>query len=216
MEHHIINTAVVIVGENLNPMLIHDSLLKANGVIPDEFVPMQENQASTPQFSSVKYTNNILLMSDTTRMQIRNELPPLNISESYVDEIAEKYVLANPQTYHSMGLNMLSIISVANPTVFLFETFMNRTRIRPSETLPLSGVDFTLHFKLDDALLHLAFKPGRMTRGDETLEGVIIDANYHMDIAQGGTRDEFAALIKTYPKRCDHFTSALGELFDEE
>lgn len=119
---NILNTSVVVLGENHNPSILHPSFLKAQKIVPSEWVPQEGRIICTPAFSETRYPNSIIFTVDPERIQIKDERPPEDVTKSLVTGLATKYVETLPHVpYKAVGVNFAAGIEKVDPGPWMIE-----------------------------------------------------------------------------------------------
>jgi len=204
MKRTLINTSIVIIANQHNPTILHDSVLRLNEIIDSSFILVNNEQFCTPTLSSIKYENGISFLVDNIRLQIKNESSEIDINEIYIDKIAKNYIQKVPLVkYESIGVNALYFIKEENPEDFIKSKFLKFNFI--NETV---SIDLKFHLKKDDGFLNITLSSGKL--GSDN--GVIIDFNFHYLIPKGYKNDDIILFINKYSEKELLFENYIDEI----
>lgn len=169
-----------------------------------------EPSVSTPVFGMVKYKNGIVFNVQENRFQVgQNELKD-DVGECQVPALARKYVQKLPHVkYQAVGINFKGFIECADPETLVMDRFLKPGIADFNGAHPeASGFRFVYH--LDDVRLRLSFDSGKVkgADGEKERSGILIDANYHMDLAGHNIDQEIEKATSLYSVHYNHFVKA--------
>ena len=209
MKLEILNTSVVVLAKHHNPTILHPSFLAAEGIVPSDW-EVSEQPVSTPVFAMVKYKNGIVFNVEQNRFQVgRDELKD-DVEESHLLALACKYVQKLPHVkYESVGINFKGFIECADPEKFVMDRFL-KAGIADFNGAHPQASGFRFVYQLNDVRLRLLFDSGKVKRTDNENErsGILIDANYHMDLPGRNIHQEMERAKSLYSVHYNHFTKA--------
>jgi len=205
----ILNTSVVILAKSHNPTILHPSFLASQGIVPPDW-EVAEQPISTPVFGMVKYKNGIVFNVQENKFQVgQNDLRG-NIGACQVPALAYKYVQKLPHVkYHAVGINFKAFIERTNPETLVMSHFL-KAGIADLNGAHPEASGFSFVYKLNDVRLRLSFDSGKVKRPDSEKErsGILIDANYHTDLAGHNTLQEIQRTTSLFSEHYKHFIRA--------
>lgn len=168
---------VVILAEFNNPSILNPDFLKGKGIVPQDWEAVEV--LTTPAFSSVKYSNNVVFFVDRERFEVRRECGGEFLANYNIHDFAAQYVNILPHVrYTTMGLNWQISIESAEPEKFIIERFVKPESWKESRSnLLKSSINFS--FEVKDAIFNINFAPGRAKVANEEQPVIIINANFH-------------------------------------
>lgn len=168
---------VVILAEFHNPSILNPDFLKGNGIVPQEWEPVEV--LTTPAFSSIKFSNNVVVFVDRERLDVRIECDGEFLETYKIHDLAANYVNILPHVrYTTMGLNWQISTKTEEPEKFILERFLKSEAWKESGlTLLKSAVN--LSFEVEGAVCMLYFAPGQSKMGDKEHPAVIMNINFH-------------------------------------
>ena len=178
------NVSVVVAAEEHNPTILHPSCLKAERIVPDEWVVVG-GLICTPPFSIVEYANGIAFRVESNRLQIIDGAPAGAGKASPAPEIAVKSVRALPHVrYTAVGINFMAFQELNDPDAYVIRRFLSAGSWNDADLAPDSaGVQLT--YPLGESRFNLAIKPGRRQRSEAgpIVHGIVLEGNCHSDTA---------------------------------
>lgn len=209
MKLEILNTSVVVLAKHHNPTILHPSFLSSEGIVPSDW-EVAEPPVSTPVFAMVKYKNGIVFNVEENRFQVRRDELKDDVGESQLPALACKYVQKLPHVkYQAVGINFKGFIECADPETLVMGRFL-KPGIADFNGAHPEASGFRFVYQLDDVRLRLSFDSGKVKRADSENErsGILIDANYHMDLAGRNIHQEIERATSLYSVHYNHFTKA--------
>lgn len=206
----ILNTSVVVLAKHHNPTILHPSFLSSEGIVPSDW-ELADQPVSTPVFAMVKYKNGIVFNVEQNRFQVRQDEPKDDAGESELPSLAYKYVQKLPHVkYEAVGINFKGFIECADPETLVMDRFLKLGIADFDGTHPEAS-SFRFVYRLDRVRLRLSFDSGKVKRADDEKDrnGILIDANYHTDIAGHNIQQEIQAASSLYGVHYDHFVKAI-------
>jgi len=209
MKLEILNTSVVILAKYHNPTILHPSFLTSEGIVPSGW-EMAEPPVSTPVFAMVKYKNGIVFNVEENKFQVgQNDLED-DAGKSQVPVLACKYVQKLPHVkYLAVGFNFKGFIERAQPEALIMALFL-KPGIADLNGAHPEASGFRFVYRLNDVRLRLSFDSGKVKRAGNENErnGILIDANYHVDLAGQNIHQEIEKATSLYSQYYGHFTMA--------
>jgi hypothetical protein len=202
--------SVVVLAKHHNPTILHPSFLASEGIVPQDW-DLSEPPVSTPVFAMVKYKNNIVFNVDENRFQIRQEDPKNDIAKSQIPVLVCKYVKKLPHVkYQSVGINFNGFIECTDPEKFIMNRFL-KPGIADFNGAHPEASGFRFVYRFDDVRLRLSFDSGKVRRSEKENErtGILVDSNYHSDLAGNDIYQEIEKATFLYSVHYDHFTKAI-------
>ena len=211
--------SVVILAKVHNPSILHDSFLKREDIVPEDW-PDPEESVSTPPFARVRYTNGIVIVVELNKLQVVDHDPPESLIHSQAPGIAKKYVEVLPHvSYTALGLNLTGFTEYENASEFLIGRFLVSGPWKNDETSPESYA-LTLKYPLENVKLTFNIDAGVVQKpAQRERRGILLKANYHMDISPGNKErsgDQVAEEISNFVGYYDHFFKFSKILLGEE
>ena len=209
MKLEILNTSVVVLAKHHNPTILHPSFLTSEEIVPSDW-EIAEPPVSTPVFAMVKYKNGIVFNVEQNRFQVRRDELKDGGAESKLPILASKYVQKLLHVkYQAVGINFKGFIEYADPETLVMDRFLKPGTADFSGARPeASGFRFV--YQLDNVRFRLSFDSGKVKRADSDSErsGILIDANYHMDLAGHNIHHEIERATSLYSEHYKHFIRA--------
>jgi hypothetical protein len=209
MKLEILNTSVVVLAKHHNPTILHPSFLASEGIVPSDW-EVAEPPVSTPVFAMVKYKNGILFNVGENKFQVSQNDVEDEADKSLVPKLVCKYVQKLPHVkYQAVGINFKGFIERAEPELLIMARFL-KPRIADLNGTHPEASGFRFVYRLDDVRLRLSLDSGKVKRGGSEKEhnGILIDANYHMDLAGHKISKEIEDATSLYPAHYSHFLNA--------
>lgn len=199
----ILNSSVVVAAAAHNPSILHPSFLVAEKIVPDSW-QLAEPPLCTPPLSLVKYQNGIAISVEQEKLQVVDNEPGDPVS-SQVPEIAERYTRTLPYTrYTGVGINVNGFVETADAKAIL-ERFVAPGPWNEGE-LQASAVGVRFVYAVLGTRLRIAFDGGAVQKtGGPSRSGVVIAANYHVDLSGPDLAAELSTAIRRYSTCCLKF-----------
>jgi len=217
MKLELLNASVVVLAQQHNPTILHPSFLRLQDVVPADW-EVAEDPISTPPFSVVKYANGLVFAVETNRFQVIDNSPPADPRESRVAELAKKYIRALPHVrYTAVGVNFSGFVESAEPQKALCRRFLKRGPWN-GKALTIAGLGLRFSYPVSEGGLRVDCNSGTVRRGKDTEEktGMIVNVNYHTDVAGGEPLAAAEKALSLYGERCAHFVEVTGTIFGLE
>jgi len=207
----ILNTSVVVLAKQHNPTILHPTFLSSEGIVPSDWEIADEKPVSTPVFAMVKYKNGIVFTVEENRFQVRQEELKDDIRKSFLPVLACKYVQKLPYVkYQAVGINFKGFIECDEPERIVMNRFLKPCTADFNNKHPKAS-GFRFVYDLNDVRLRLSFDTGKVKRAEDKNErtGIVIDANYHMDLAGKSIDQEIESATSLYAEHHDHFIQTI-------
>jgi len=154
----------------------------------------------------VKYENGIVFNVDGNKLQVTDNHIK-NAKNAIVADLANKYIQKLPHvSYKAVGINFNGFVVCKNAESLILEKFLRPGSGNFNKTQP-STLGLRFLYKLPRTKLSLNCDAGKIKRNesDEDIEGLLVKANYHMDLSEENILDEIELLTSHFPKRYSHF-----------
>lgn len=174
------NTNVVVVTNELSTVRFNPEFLLSLGIAKDDWQVVEE-PITTPVFSLVKYSNNYHFIVEGNKIQVTFAKHGHSIEETKGSEYLTKIISSSFQPYIAVGINAFVFIPHEEPNNFLLEKFFNQNTWL---TKDLKGAAITLAYQVEKFLLRLNLEAGQHKTDLKTRSGIVINANFHLDIQQ--------------------------------
>lgn len=177
----LVNVSIVIVGQNgqdYQPPLLTPEFLKSKKIVGKKW-ELAEQPIMTPVVSVLKYTNGIVFIMELNKIQVIDNKPESLSGE--VQSIADGFLTNLPISRHiGVGVNFVGIQERSDASDALAENFVQSGSWIDSN---LTSVAIRFAYTFDDVLLRIGFDKGRAILADgREVEGILVEANYHVDI----------------------------------
>lgn len=210
MKLDILNTSVVVLAKQHNPTILHPTFLSSEGIVPTDW-EVAEPPVSTPVFAAVKYKNGIVFIVEENKFQVRRDELKDDVGEFLLPVLASKYVKKLPHVkYQAVGINFKGFIECTEPEKIVMDRFLKPGIADFNNNHPeASGFRFV--YNLNDVRLRLSFDTGKVKRVEDKNErtGIVIDSNYHMDLAGKNIDQEIESATSLYAEHHDHFIQTI-------
>lgn len=200
---HLVNTAVVLVGQSYNPLQLSLDFLKSAGVAQQGW-ELAEQPLSTPVMSRIAFSNGVVFSAESQRIQIIDNLPPEN---DRIAAIAIRFLNNLGYVRHTaVGLNFGGILPIPDGSTFLSERFL---KSGPWST-DLQDLMMEFVFVIGTVRLKMGIGTGKaqLSKIGE-LTGVIAEANFHNDLSSAKSLDESIReankAIERFPEWISHY-----------
>lgn len=217
MNLEILNTSVVVLAKQHNPTILHPSFLVSEEIVPSDW-EVDEPPVSTPVFAIVKYKNGIVFNVDENKFQVTDNQIKDDFRKSQVSDLACKYAQKLPHVnYKAVGINFKGFVECAKPETIIIDRFLKPGVANFNSNRP-KAFGLRIVYELADARLRLSCDSGRVKRAENEKErnGILIDANYHMDLPGNDVREEIKEAILLFSEYCDNFVNVTGNVFNLE
>jgi len=210
----ILNTSVVVLAKHHNPTILHPSFLISEGIVPPDW-EVAEPPVSTPVVAIVKYKNGIVFNVDENKFQVIENKIKDDFRKSQVSNLACKYAQKLPHVnYKAVGINFKGFVECVKPETIVINRFLKPDVANFNGNQP-KALGLRIVYELADARLRLSCDSGKVKRAENEKErdGILIDANYHMDLPGNDVRKEIKESTSLFSKYCDNFVKVTGNVF---
>ena len=224
MNVQLLNIAVVVLGEQHNPTILHPAFLASQGIVEPGW-DLAESPICTPPFAVVKYANGVSFTTELRKFQVLDEALQEGLGASRAPAMASKYIAALPHVrYTAVGINFNAVARCDDPENLLIDRFLkpgawHNQQCRPkafSCRLVYEGHAVSPRFSLNGAqpFRNWAFVPGSAQRpGEEAISGILLSANFHTGVAD---LDEAQRAIARFKDYAEEFRRRARQLLDVE
>lgn len=173
---------------------------------------------STPVFAVVKYKNGIVFNVDETKLQVTQNQPTDDITQSQPATLTCKYVQKLPHVkYLAVGINFQVFIECANPEKFVMDRFL-KPGIADFEGTHLEASGLRFVYSLPSTRLRISLDSGKVNPPNNAKQrsGILIDANYHMDLPGENTNEEIEEATSLHAHHYTHFVNVTHSILGLE
>jgi len=213
----ILNTSVVVLAKQHNPTILHPSFLVSEEIVPSDW-EVDEPPVSTPVFAIVKYKNGIVFNVDENKFQVTENQIKDDFRKSQVSDLACKYAQKLPHVnYKAVGINFKGFVECVKPETIVIDRFLKPGVANFNSNQP-TALGLRIVYELKDARLRLSCDSGKVKHAENEKErkGILIDANYHMDLPGNDVRKEIREATSLFSQYCDNFVNVTGNVFSLE
>lgn len=215
MKLQTLSATTVVLAATHNPSILHPAFLFSKRIVPDEW-QADEHVICTPPFSRVGFRNGIQFVAEPERLSISDHNRDSNFSQSPVAELTVKYIETLPHVpYRALGINFQLFAECPDPGLKLLGQFVKEGAWTDRALTPL-GAGIALTYVHEKARLTLDMKAGRAAldpSGKQESIGVVLAANYHVDLNQEAAVSEIRESLKTYSERYAYLLKLTERLF---
>lgn len=206
MKLAILNTSVVVLAQDHNPTILHPAFLSKQQIVP-EVEKLQAPPICTPAISVVKYSNGLVFMVETNKLQVTDNAPGADHGAARPPRLATQYIEALPHVrYTAVGINFTGFAERQKPEVWLRERFL---KPGPWTSSPLTPTSAALRFvyALSGWSLNLSLDTGSIISppAKESTQGIILSANYHTDLQGEDPLREATEAVSAFSQHLSHF-----------
>jgi len=211
----ILNTSVVVLAKHHNPTILHPSFLSSEAIVPADWETVET--VCTPVFAVVKYKNGIVFNVQENKFQVTDNKIKDDFRNSQVANFAYKYAEKLPYVHYSaVGVNFNGFIQCTNPESTIIDQFLKPNAAHFNDTAP-EVLGLRVVYNVPDARLRLSLDAGKVDTGSESeRRGILLNANYHMDLTQSNTEDRTKEIEKAtslYTQHCGNFMRLTESIF---
>jgi hypothetical protein len=213
----ILNTSVVVLAKQHNPTILHPSFLVSEEIVPSDW-EVAEPPVSTPVFAIVKYKNGIVFNVDENKFQVNDNQIKDDFRKSPISDLARKYAQKLPHVnYKAVGINFKGFVECAKPQTIVIDRFLKPGIANFNDNKP-KALGLRIVYELPNVRLRLSCDSGKIKNADneKEREGILIDANYHMDLPGNEIREEIRVATSQFSQYCDDFVNVTGNVFNLE
>lgn len=208
----IIDTSVVVLGEQHNPTILHPFFLESQGIVPSGWEDIKDQTFCTPAVSQVQYTNGIYFSIDPNKLQIRNQHPDEDPKNWWVADLAINYMdILRYVPYKSVGINFAAGIEREDPALWVINRFIKAGPWNQEE-LSLQDMGLKLQYSIENTLVNVSVSSGKFIVNQQTCVGIIFTINYHTDLRESAMLESAKSAITQFMNRREHFLSVAETL----
>jgi hypothetical protein len=212
----IVETSIVIVGEDCNPSILNPDFLRVQGIVPQDWGwELADAPLTTRNLSTVAYDSQVTLMVEPNRFQVKDGSGSAPDPDSRILHIARRYIEVLPHVrYTGVGNNFQRFFAVEDPVGFLRERF-----IKPGPWSVAQGRDVGVSFGYDHDAGQFTLSLGNQIlvepRGEQLHQvgGVGIKANFHRDCAGYPSDGQVRAHIDKLPADAQELADRIDAFF---
>jgi hypothetical protein len=219
MKLEVVNTSVVLVGQEYPGALLTPEFLK-NAKIAKRNWELIEPPVITPIASVVKYSNGLVFIGEPNRIQILSGNPK-EIDIASLADIVTKVVQKLAYVRHTAaGVNITGFIEHSQATQFLLDRFVKQGFWTDEQTP--KEVKLALTYPADEVMLTLNYASGaaKLAPEQQKKDGIVVTANYHMEISISLTLEASVrvakAAISRIEERHQHFQDFVTKSLEME
>ena len=219
MELQIGENSIVVLGQEYSPSGLNPDFLRSSGIVKPDW-ELEDQPVTTPVASQVTFANGISVVLELGRLQIRDSLPPNDLIESEVPNIALRYIKHLAFNRHkAVGINFVGFLEHSNAQKLILDRFVHSISW-DNEHLKSAGIAY--QYELSDATLRYRIDSGKFQAAGDTRpqQGLLVNGNFHLDIPSGlsieQTGEQVEETISRFEKRYEYFISMTKALFESE
>jgi hypothetical protein len=198
-----LGASIVVVAKKHNPTILHPSFLVAQKITPDTWKTSEV--ICTPPFAMVKYENGIVLTVEESKFQVIDTQINKHKTESPISNIAAEYTKILPHVhYESVGTNFQAIVLCEKSEERLAQHFLISRSAMIQDMQPKS-VGLRLVYDVMGSRFRISLDAGEAKAGSEEKKvGIIIDANYHVELQTITDKSAIEGISKVASKFCEY------------
>lgn len=210
-----LKSAVVVVGQDHNPTILHPSFLVSEKIVPEDW-ELAAPPVCTPAFSLVQYANGIGFNVESNRLVVTDTDSDRSPIDSPAPGMAAAYIEKLPHVhYKAVGLNLHGFVRCDNPEAFIIERFLKEGAWN-DESHPVKAFGARFVYPVEDATLQFSCDAGTLQREGEEQRVLLVNGNYHSELPDGETVDRAKQLITRHRERHQHFTEFAKQILGLE
>jgi len=215
LEFQLLSAGVVVAAEAHNPSILHPTFLTSQRIVPESW-RLAEPPLCTPPISIVKFDNGIIFTVESSKLQVLQNDPPEELDKAQVAELADKYIAALPHVrYSAVGVNFVAFAQTDAPEKFLIDRFLKSGSWNNDECVP-STLGVRLVYPAEPGELRFSCNAGSIepASGSTAKQGIIVNANFHLDIRGSNWTDGAKTAISLFGTRCTQFTDYIKRILE--
>ena len=171
---------VVLAARVHNPSIINPDFLKANRIVPADWVVKQT--ITSPGFAQTSFENGVGLIVDENRCVIKEHIAGDFRNTYFAHSIAAAYIKTLPHVpYRQIGLNWLLNLPKRNPKPWLSKRFLKPGNwLKSHPAIAGAAIRFETEFNGSTCFLEISSGESRGQNQEKT-STVIINANFHYE-----------------------------------
>jgi hypothetical protein len=201
--------SIVIVANAHNPTILHPAFLRAQHIVGDQFISVDESLICTGALSYVAFSNGINITVEASRLVVRDTLPEgaSPNERPSISEIGQNYIRVLPHVpYTSVGVNFTWVVHQSNPGAIVRDKYI----AQGPWTKDLVSAEIGLRYSVRGGQLNIRVAPGQK-RGDEKIAetAILTRFNYSFPLDPASLIDnamsvlsDFANLEKDSRQKC--------------
>lgn len=212
----LLSISIVVSARDHNPSLLNPDFMERRRIVPKGY-ELSEPPLCTPPISVLKYRQGIDFVVEPNKLQVLERIRGKFPGRVTAPKIAARYITTLPHVkYTGVGINFFGVFNRENPELWLKERFINKGPW-DEEPTALSSVEFKFVYPVEDALLNVLVRPGKINLPSVEQEpGVSVNFNYHHDIVQYPADVQVCEKIDLWRVRKTHLKKTLKRIFGVE
>ena len=163
-----------------NPAILNPDFLYEMEIVDREY-EVQDDPISTPAYSRVAFNSGIEVTSTVDRVEFKQSGNLQQINEIVLPVIAKKYAKTIPYPpIFAVGVNPKSFLQGAASNQVLNMLRETGSWTEYKDTTPSASLK--VDYRFSERRIVLEILHGQLSRSNESLDGVIFNANIHRDI----------------------------------
>lgn len=215
MDLHLVQASIVVLAATHNPSLLHPSFLANEGIVPKEWEWVPQQSFTTPAVSKVQYVNGLEFIVQPDRLQVVHPGGTVEqIAGSSLPDHIARYLEVLPYVpYTAVGLNFTAVFPQQDAGSFIRDRFLR------GEALNLNGrelrsADVKLSYSDGDGRMQVSLADGGAVIDGSAVNGVLIEGNYHRDVAEDERLKTALEHLKLYRALVSDFMRNATEIFE--
>lgn len=219
MELRFGENSIVILGQEYSPSGLNPDFLRSSGIVSSDW-ELEDQPVTTPVASQVTFTNSVSVSLDLVKLQIRDTLPPTDLTQSDVPHVASRYAKQLAFNRHkAVGINFVGFVENPDAQRLVLDRFVLPVSW---DNEHLKGAGIVYLYELPDAVLRYRIDNGTFQAAGETKQqqGLLLNANFHTNIPSGLSIEETGKqvqdAISQFEKRYEYFVRMTEALLESE
>lgn len=204
MKLQYLKSAIVVVGQDHNPTILHPSFLASEKIVPHDW-ELAGPPVCTPAFSLAQYVNGIIFSVESNRLVVTDNDSDRSPMDSPAPDVAANYIEKLPHVrYKAVGLNLHGFVRCDNPEAFIIDRFLKEGAWN-DESHPVKAFGARFVYPIEDVTLRFSCDAGTLQREGEEQRAILVNGNYHSEMSEGETVERATQLIARHSERYQHF-----------
>lgn len=187
--------SIVLAANSNNPTILNPDFLKYNKIV-DETFELKHAPICTEPFAQLSYKNGLTVTSQLDKIIFSTRVLEKSVKFGEIADIVRKYVCVIPHVeYTGLGINPSSVLDTGDNSSedYIINNFF---KIEKDDAhIFNTGLNFSLLTE-EDATCNIKIKSGKMPNRDEQRNVIIVNANFHHELAYD-MADKIEKIIET-------------------
>ena len=216
MTPEIVHGSIVVVARQHNPTILHPAFLAGQGIVPKDW-QVSGDPICIPPLATVEYENGIQFSVQTEKLKVQHDHPPVDMHESPVPDLVEKYVRALPHVnYTAVGVNMTVFVELKSADEYLVRRFLKEDAC-PFEGKPPRSAGMKMSYPIGNMTYNLELDAGKLQHhlNGKERSGIIVRGNFHHPVQSDDENTRLARIhdvVETFADRCVTFLNHIEKI----